>query len=169
VKTAQAAELGPHDVGLDLRLGRIRQVLVVAAAALAEVTAARCHPRGRGPEDVEQNGACPGAMDFRQPDADALAGGSEGNEHHAASRLAAERVAAVGHPLDRQLKGLAVHRLLLPTVRRAPSIGRSMASALPGVGPGVAWRNRAFGSRADRVSGPGAAFSWFGMGAEELP
>jgi len=102
-ESPQPFKLGSDDVFFDRRLRRRIDMLIVAAAAGAEVPAARRHTVRGGLEDFEQPGPAPMRMGFHHLDGDALAGQCKGDEDHAAVCVAAEGIASVGHAFQPEL------------------------------------------------------------------
>jgi len=79
-------------------------MLIVAAAAGAEVPAARCDTVRGGLKDFEQPGPAPMRMGFHNLDGDALAGKCKGDKDHTTVCVAAEGIASVGHAFQPELQ-----------------------------------------------------------------
>jgi len=98
--------LGAHNLGFGAELGRVREMLVVAAAADAEVAAAWGDAVCRGDDHLEQRPSGPLLVDFDETNADALAGDGERDEDHAPSGVAAEGLTPVRHAAQGELEAL---------------------------------------------------------------
>jgi hypothetical protein len=107
VEAADAAELGADDVLLGSQLGRVGEVLELAATALAEERAAWLDAVGRGFEDAAADGFEVVAVDALDLGLHELAGGGEGNEHDAAVEGMGESRAAVDDRLDAKCEHVA--------------------------------------------------------------
>jgi hypothetical protein len=106
VEAAEALEEVADLVVFEEELGGVGEVLVLAAAAIAEVGAGRLDAVGGGAEDFEDAGAGVVFLHLGQFDAELFAGGGEGDEHDELVD-ATDGIAAVGDGVDGEFDLLA--------------------------------------------------------------
>jgi len=110
-EAADTRELVDHHVALVARLGGVVDVLEMApaAAARAEMRAARLDTMRRWLQERRPGGEGVAAPVVRQPREDALAGNGVRHEDRAPG-VAPQRLPAVDHLIERQFKRVVGHR-----------------------------------------------------------